>query len=590
MTPLTVDLLNWLARLPFLATDDLALLTGSPAPDIEAALRNLAQGGQVDWITPSSPEMASTRLYVLTEWARRQIATGKQASLPLDTRDILRRLASLEATVALNVFAAGLVATSRRTPDARLDDLWAFPRTKPAGAWWPPGVHAFGSIRIGADNAPFFVFVDRAGTPSAHRATSVAGWYRFREGPQPWGSADCPPILILCPGAAWEEAWSQHVLASADRRRLPPLPVLLATRAGLRDRPDGPHWRLPNGSSRATLAERLGVRRTSTTYSPPRPLRLVSYPSEATDRATPLHRWAQLTAANRREASRLELFAALSLMTSEVEKRILDCLGRHPLLTEPELATVLRVQARVANLALERTLKNGLIARFGTTAWPHYCLTATALGLLAARDEVPVRRYSRHSSLTALPGGHGGRLPTLLHQFEHTVGTNSFFMSWLRHVPAGGPCLVTWLNAAESAVRLDTAGSRRWLRPDGSGTVLADRCARGFFLEWDRATERLPVIAFKLAGYAEYFRSQSVRGKDTPALLFVTTTPHREELVWRVGLATAAQSNDHLMTTTASLLDRFGPFGAVWRSQAQQHRTRWPGSAPEHEYSLEVRQ
>jgi hypothetical protein len=127
------------------------------------------------------------------------------------------------------------------------------------------------------------------------------------------------------------------------------------------------------------------------------------------------------------------------------------------------------------------------------------------------------------------------------------------------------------------------------LRPDGSGTVIADHGARRFFLEWDRGTERLQVIAFKLARYGEFFRSQSGHGKDIPTLLFVTTTPQREELTCRIGAATREQSKQHLMTTTASLLERLGPFGAVWRSHAQQHRTRWPGSAPEHEYSLEVR-
>lgn len=583
MTAPTVDLLNWLARLPFLAVDDLALLTGSPAPDVETALRELARAGQVDSITPSSPEMASTRLYVLTEWPRRQTATGKKVSLPLNARDIFRRLASLEATVALNVFAARLVAASRRTPDSGLDDLWALPRTKPTDAWWPPGVHAFGSLRIGTAHAPFFVFVDRAGAPSAHRATLVAGWYRFREGPQPWGTGDVPPVLILCPGPAREDAWSEHVLASADRRRLPPLPVFMATQACLGDRPDGPHWRPADGSSRATLMERLVVKPAPTTYSPPHPPRLVSVLPEPNDGSTPLHRWAQETAKDSRRASRLELFAALSLMTSAIEKRLLDCLGRHPLLTEPALATVLQVQPRVVNLALERSLKNALVATFGTTAVPHYCLTPTALGLLAARDEVPVRRYARHTTLTALPAGHATRTPTLLQQFEHTVGTNSFFVRWLCEIPAGGPALVTWLNAAESAVRLESAGSRRWLRPDGGGMVLADHRAQRFFLEWDRGTERLPVIAFKLARYAEYFRLRRVLGQDTPTLLFVTTTPQREELVWRVGVITTEQSIHHLMTTTASLLERLGPFGAVWRSQAQQHRTRWPGSAAEHD-------
>ncbi len=76
MIPLAVELLNWLARLPFLAVDDLALLTGSPAPDVEADVRDLARAGQVDSITPSSPELETTRLYVLTEPIRRQVASA----------------------------------------------------------------------------------------------------------------------------------------------------------------------------------------------------------------------------------------------------------------------------------------------------------------------------------------------------------------------------------------------------------------------------------------------------------------------------------------------------------------------------------
>ncbi|MBI2766266.1 MAG: replication-relaxation family protein [Chloroflexi bacterium] len=576
MTVPTVNLLNWLARLPFLKVDDLALLTGSPAPDVETALRELARAGQVDSITPSSPEMASTRLYVLPEWARRQTATGKQVSLPLNARDSFRRLASLEATVALNVFAAGLVTASRRTADAGLDDLWTLPRSRSADAWWPPGVHAFGSFRIGTARAPFFVFVDRAGAPSAHRATLVAGWYRFREGHQPWGTGNVPPVLILCPGPAWEDAWSQHVLASADRRRLPPLRVLIATRAGLGDRPDGPHWRPADGSSRATLIERLGVKPAPTQYSPPHPLRLASCPSEPTDRATPLHRWAQETARDRRSASRLELFAALSLMTSELEKRLLDCLGRHPLLTDTELATVLQVQPRVATLALERALTNGLIATFGTTAPPHYCLTPTALGLLAARDEVPVRRYARHSSVTALPGAHGGRVPTLLHQFEHTVGSNSFFLGLLRGETPSTPRLISWLNAAESAVRFESAGMRHSMRPDGSGQVVAEGQVATFLLEWDRGTERLPVLGAKLARYAAYFRWATAAGGTAPTLLFVTTTPQREELVRRLAALTLAQFDSLVLTTCAPLLERLGPHAPIWRTSSNEPRATWP--------------
>ena len=40
-----------------------------------------------------------------------------------------------------------------------------------------------------------------------------------------------------------------------------------------------------------------------------------------------------------------------------------------------------------------------------------------------------------------------------------------------------------------------------------------------------------PVLGAKLARYAAYFRSATVGGGTAPALLFVTTTPQREDLV-----------------------------------------------------------
>ena len=127
------------------------------------------------------------------------------------------------------------------------------------------------------------------------------------------------------------------------------------------------------------------------------------------------------------------------------------------------------------------------------------------------------------------------------------------------------------------------AGVRR------SGTVIAGGCVQRFFLEWDRGTERLPVLALKLARYADFYQSCRARTEAPPALLLVTTTPQREELVRRVGRAAMGPSVDHLMTTTASLLERLGPFQAVWRCQDEEHRKRWPARASDHDDSLEVR-
>ncbi len=165
-----LDVLQWLARLPFLAVGDLALLTGQTEPDIEGVLREMKQDGLVEALTPSSPELDGAPVHVLTEPTRRRLASALDAAaaaaLPLAWRDIVHRLARLEATVALNVFAAALVASLHRSAEREVADLHALPVRRPQDAWWPPGVQAYGCIRAAAGAAPFFVTVDRAGAPA----------------------------------------------------------------------------------------------------------------------------------------------------------------------------------------------------------------------------------------------------------------------------------------------------------------------------------------------------------------------------------------------------------------------------------------
>lgn len=232
-SPQALEVLQWLARLPFLGVDDLALLTGQPEPDIEGVLRETKQDGLVDSITPSSPELHGAPVHILSEPTRRRLTStlGEAAArtLPLAWRDVVHSLARLEATVALNVFSAGLVASLHRLADREVADLRTLPVRRPQDAWWPPGVRGYGCIRATAGAAPLFVTVDRAGAPAAHRAALVAGWYRFRESSQPWGY-DIPPILVLCPGRRWRPT---------GRERCSPL----SGAAGCRPSPSPQHQR-----------------------------------------------------------------------------------------------------------------------------------------------------------------------------------------------------------------------------------------------------------------------------------------------------------------------------------------------------------
>lgn len=574
------DAVRWLARLPFLGGHDLALLTGQPNPDVEGVLREMKQDGLVDAVTPSSPELDSAPLYVLTEPMRRRRRSTLDGepvrALPLAWRDIIHWLARLEVTVALNAFAAGLAA-SLHSADHAVFDFHVLPVRRPQNAWWPPDVQGYGWIRAVAGAAPFFVFVDRAGAPSAHRAALIAAWYRFRDGGQPWGY-DIPPILVLCPGPAREGEWARAVLASAERRDSVPLRVLLTSVVAGIDGFGPRSWQPVAGPSRDALMEWLPVRHSDHLALSSAPLPDLRPPAPGEERQ-PLHRWAREVASGAISATTLERTAALSLTTSEVEKRLLECLARHPLLSEADLATVLHRDRRLVRSAIEHATRRGLIAHIERSddRCRRYCLASAGLRTLALRDGVPVRRYARHAPVTVLTAAEGERVPTLLQQYEHTVGANSFFIAWLEGSP-GRPHLLSWLSAAESAIRFESGGRRRWLRPDGAGAVLANGVRHQFLLEWDRGTERVAVLGTKLVRYGEYFRSSRASSEPAPVLLFVTTTPQREDLVWRVAASAMGPDAGRLLTTTDSLIGRLTPRGCIWRRQTDNPRQHWPSS------------
>lgn len=580
-TVLWCDVLNWLARLPFLAADDLALLTGAPREDVESTLRGMERDGHLDWVTPSSPELDGARLHVLTDAARQHVARDSAwthegvSALPIAKRDVLHRLTCLEATVALNAFAANLRVSQRRSAEVELGDFWSFPVGRPRDAWWPPGVHGFGYLQSGGSAAPFFVFADRAGAPAAHRAALVSGWYHFRDGGQSWGRDSLPPILVLCPGSAQESDWTKADFASSERRGVAALNLALADRSTGECMATAPIWRGSGWALHTSLAQQLSW--LPATEHPTTPSTLDSQLPSHAGSAPRLHAWAQAICRRERGVSGLERIAALSLTTASIEKMLLDCLGRHPLLTEADLAVALRIPERVARRAVERALADGLIVEVGGGGGGgRYCLTMSALRFLAARDGVPIRRYAQHAPVTAMHGDGKGHLPTLLHQREHTVGANSFFLGLLQSETAATPKLISWLNAAESAVRFESAGMRHSIRPDGSGQVLAEGHVARFLLEWDRGTERLPVLGAKLARYAAYFRWATGGSRTAPVLLFVTTTPQREDLVRRLAALTLAQFDNLVLTTCAPLLERLGPRAPIWRTSANEPRTTWP--------------
>lgn len=559
------ETLAWVARLPFVSASQLALLLGDPEPTVNPRLRALERQGWLDWVDSPVPDAGAARLYVLTgearKWVGERFAADPQSlPLPLATNEILHRLAGIEATIAFNRFVAELGSACRRDSELELSEALALP-VRRREAWWPPGVHGLAVCQRGGRIAPIFVAIDHPTAPALHRATTVAGWYGHRD---IRSAADAQVIVLAADDRAKE--WNQAVAGGAERRGVPPLDLLLA--------PQGTDLR---GSLRTGL-------RWSARPSACQPITSIfDGAPETLPRSLRLHEWARQVlgeAPARARRAQRERIAALSLFASPEQLRLLETVGRLPLLTESDLGRVLAVPPPLLRRQEERAERDELLgAVVRPNGQKHFVLGEFGLRLLAARAGVPFRRFANHTPfVAALPGAAGGRLQTLIRQFEHTVGANSFMLACLRN--SSDPesrILARWQNPIEAVVRFDSGGVRRTLRPDGAGEVVQEGSPRSFFLEWDRGTERINVLLEKLTRYAAYYRS--ARTASGNILLVVTPSPHREAVVWRAVSAVMRPEAERgeVRTTVASLVDQYGPFAPIWRQFGSDARESWPG-------------
>ncbi|MBI2765401.1 MAG: replication-relaxation family protein [Chloroflexi bacterium] len=562
------EALAWVARLPFVSASQLALLLGDPEPTVDAALRALERPGWLDWVDSPVLDAGAGRLYVITgearKWVGERFATDPAVPpLPMAHNEILHRLAGIEATFAFNRFIAELGSACRREPGLDLSEVLSLP-VRRREAWWPAGVYGHAVLQQGGRIAPFFVAIDHPAAPVVHRAATIAGWYAHRDHGR--RSASSAPIVVLATEDRTAEEWKQAVSGAAERRGVLPLEVVVAPPGkDLRDRLlAGLRWRAQPSSCQPITSIFDGV-------------------PETLPRSVRAHEWARQVVgeapARTRRAQR-ERVSALSLFASPDQLRLLETVGRLPLLRESELGLVRAVPPPLLRRQLERAERNRLVeVVVRPNGEKHFVLGEFGLKLLAARAGVPFRRFANHTPfVAALPGAAGGRLQTLIRQFEHTVGANSFMLECLRNSSdPGSPALAVWQNPIEAVVRFESGGVRRALRPDGAGEVVQEGRPHSFFLEWDRGTERINVLLEKLTRYAAYYRSASAASAD--ALLVVTPTPHREIVVWRAVSAVIRPEAERgvVRTTVASLVDQYGPYAPIWRQFGSDARESWPG-------------
>ena len=605
---LTLRALEWLARLPLLGDEELALLLGVHELDAAKARRELDQLGWIEWVIAGSPEIRPRRLSFVRAEAVKDLAklldTSREdleRSLPLRSRDLLARIVAMEATVGINRLFADLAADPGVEAAIELADA----RGLPSGArgrdcWWPQAVDGYGCLRAGRLHAPFFVAWDRSGVPAAHRRNRISAWWQFARSESVWSSGGPPPIVVICAGEWEREQWAGEIGRRMERDGGSPLTVLLGTVSDVVTAGAGAEiWR-PVGVRRlATLVERLE-------WGPKPSLALMVSPPAGVaedlpsiDRSQPrlrerASRNADAWTDTRNERERL---AALTLATDADEKLLIEWIGRHPLLEPAQLATLINHRVEATERRTDWLVRCGvveLISRKATaddSLRPRLVLADLGLRWLAARDLVPLSRYAKHGIVAATDdegGTTGTRLEGFVRHFDHSVGLNRVFVRFAEDARKVGQRLIEWRNEAESTRRFRDDDRSYWIRPDGGGSLWNGEARHDFFVEYDRGTIDAAAYRSKLVGYHRYFTTRQFETDfaSAPTVLVVAADDRAEEHAAHAVRAIEREFGSRLplLLTSEWRYERdarndAGLLGPIWRTaDSNESRRLWPGA------------
>ncbi len=563
------ETLGHLVRLPLLPAGVLGELLGTARPSSASRrLGRLGARGLVRAVTVPARSGQGGRplaLWQLTPTGWGVVAPGHDAE-PLGrrrpTNDLPRHWPRMVATYEL----LGALVTGARADWGRVYLLaWEAPWRR-YSLWPGSGVHGLelpaaailaasdGEGNCADSRSRLLLLPDLGWSPVAHHRRTVRHLVALRSA---WD--DVFPTLVVAtteaPGRA--AAWREVIARVATQEGESPLAAQVVTWVDVRER----RLRLHSygGSDLAPSADRV-----------PAPTRRgqVALTRAISARPVPVRAAAGLT---------FDRHAVLQLV------------GRHPFLPREHVAAVLGVRVRDARARLERLVAAGLVRWVGAAADDEplplglareelaaleLCeLTRTGLRLLAALLGLPLARAER---LQGLAGG-GPERPThtrrpLARALAHTLGADAVFVAL--HVASRGgrgDGLVRWDNAAASA--------RGRCRPDGYGVYRLGGRDVGFFLEYDRGTEKAAQYAGKWAAYYAY-RDSGRAAQDYAAFpTILVVTAGSEEPVLRSARAAAVgrAAALRILTTTTGWVAAHpqGMLGPIWRTPDSADRHFW---------------
>lgn len=254
--------------------------------------------------------------------------------------------------------------------------------------------------------------------------------------------------------------------------------------------------------------------------------------------------------------------AQIALNMAPIEKRILDEIAAHPLLTRNEIVLLLQVSLRRVQPAIAKLTLSKLIESIehpeNKAHRVRYLLAPKGEKYLAltAGFGHAVRRYARAR-------GWGKGFDSLVRHWEHTKAENKFFLHLAALARDWGHNL-TWLSELESRLYYEAGQRRHSFLPDGRGSYSARDARYEFAVEIDRSRSPQARFRRKLAEYEACVSSNVLRSEGVEFLrvLVMTNSWERAETWHRA--AVAVRASFPMFITTFDRLYASGADAPIW--------------------------
>ncbi len=270
--------------------------------------------------------------------------------------------------------------------------------------------------------------------------------------------------------------------------------------------------------------------------------------------------------------------ADLVFVLKPLEKRVMDEVANHPLLTSEELASLMQLARWRVQGTLRRISELKLVEPYSPpekTAhrFPRQRVEDSSYRYLPAQDGIRylalIAGFGTNARRYAFARGWAKGFEGLVNHWEHTREENEFFLQLARIAQQKKHELV-WLSELES--RLYYALNNRWhsFLPDGRGIYIAGSERYEFALEIDRSHSAQSKFRRKLNEYLTCVTSNILRGEgiELLRLLVVTTSWERAETLRHVALELNAElgfeSGIPIYITTFDRLRASGTNAAIW--------------------------